>query len=457
MQRVLAMILAGGRGDRLSILSAERAKPAVPFGGKYRIIDFALSNCSNSGIRQVAIVTQYNPRSLVEHIGIGRPWDLDRGFPRGLAWLQPYRSRGAHDWYKGTADAVYQNLAFVEEKQVDQVLILAGDHIYTMDYAEMVTFHRQREADVTIGVIEVPREDAHRFGIVALEEDTGRVIQFEEKPQVPWGNLASMGIYLFNKDVLIEILDEDAGRTVSQHDFGNDVVPHLLSRLNVVSDTLRRYSIFGYRFNGYWQDVGTIESYWQTNMSLLDDSPPLNLYDPAATVYTPTFSDPPTKLGEKAHVKRSLLSFGCVVNGTVENSVLSRRVYVEEGATVRNSIIFSDTIIGKYAVVDGSIIDKQVWVGAGCQIGYSKDHTPNWEEPENLNCGITLVGKGAIVPPGTKVGRNCKIGDSVRISDFSSELIPSGSSVKSRPRRRRRRSQTDRAVVQSLPQDLLRA
>ena len=265
VRRVVALILAGGQGDRLSVLSEERAKPAVVFGGRYRIIDFTLSNCFNLGITRVGILTQYRPRSLNEHIGIGRPWDLDRE-GGGVTLLQPYLGRESSDWYRGTADAVYQNLYFIEESRADQALILAGDHVYRMNYEELVAFHREKEADITVAVFEMAPEEASRFGNVVLDEND-RVVAFQEKPREPASSLGSMGIYVFNKNTLIDQLLADAQRIESSHDFGRDVVPHLLEEMRV----------FGYRFQGYWRDVGTIEAYYDANMDLLDDLPALEI------------------------------------------------------------------------------------------------------------------------------------------------------------------------------------
>lgn len=416
MRRVMAVILAGGAGERLSILSAERAKPAVPFGGRYRIIDFSLSNCANSGIYNVAVLTQFNPRSLTRHIGVGRPWDLDRA-AGGIVLLQPFLSRSTRDWYKGTADAVYQNLYYLEDQRVDEVLILAGDHVYTMRYDHMINIHRNRQADVTVAVTEVPRSECSRFGIITLDHNE-RVIHFEEKPKAAKSNLASMGIYVFNKDVLTECLEEDAHKE-SGHDFGNDILPVLIGK----------HRVFGYRFRGYWRDVGTIESYRQANMDLIVDLPVLNLYDPETEVRTVEQNLPPVKLGPKAKVTRSLVANGAIVNGWVENSVISQRVLVEEGAVVKDSIIFEDTTVSKGAIADRSIIDKQVWVSPGCYIGCGDDFTANKEEPDYLNTGITIVGKGARIPNGVKIGRNCKINCWVESADFASDFVPSGDNV----------------------------
>ncbi|MEW6142393.1 MAG: glucose-1-phosphate adenylyltransferase [Chloroflexota bacterium] len=422
MNRVLSLILAGGAGERLSILVSERAKPAVPFGGKYRIIDFVLSNCTNSGIRNVAVLTQFNPRSLAQHIGTGRPWDLDHS-TGGVVLLQPYLSRTERDWYKGTADAIYQNLYFVDEQKADEVLILAGDHIYIMRYDYMISAHRARSADITVGVAEVPISEGFRFGIVTLDRSE-RIIGFQEKPKEPKSNLASMGIYVFNKNVLTSCLEKNAQKNA--YDFGKDIIPA----------SIGKHRIFGYRFNDYWRDVGTVESYWQANMDLIVDLPDLNLYGPDFDLRTVPRNLPPVKLGPRSHVSRSLLSEGCIVNGQVENSVLSPGVYVEEGAEIRDSIVFDETTIDRDVVINRSIIDKQVWIGNGAQVGFGDDMTPSQEEPQILNSGITVVGKGAKVPKGTKIGRNCKIGCWIEEDDYVSDFIASGSSVdKKIPRR----------------------
>jgi len=415
MKRVLALILAGGEGKRLSVLAHERAKPAVPFAGKYRIIDFTLSNCINSGIGKVAVIPQYNPRSLARHIGVGKPWDLDR-VVGGITLLYPFVStNGEMHWYKGTAEAVYHNLQFIQDSRIDEVLILSGDHVYTMHYEEMIKFHRQQGADITIAVTEVPLAEANRFGIVTL--DNNRIAAFEEKPPQPKSNLASMGIYVFNKDILFKVL-EDAHRH-DLKDFGSQIIP----------DAVDKYQIYGYKYQGYWRDVGTIEAYWQANMDLVIDLPPFNLYDPENPVKTPSVDMPPVKLGPKAQISRSLISNGCIINGNVFNSVLSPHVYVEEGSHIVDSIVFDDTIIDKDAVVNRSIIDKECHIAPGCWIGCGDDYTPNKDEPSNLNSGITIVGKGVSLPSGLRVGRNCKIDPGVQESDFSSLSIPSGSSV----------------------------
>ena len=424
MEEVLAMILAGGKGERLSVLVAERTKPAIPFGGKYRIIDFTLSNCVNSGIYKVAVLTQYNPRSLAQHIGIGRPWDLDRT-RGGVVMLQPYLGSNGEHWYGGTADAIHQNLHFLKDSRVSEVLVLAGDHVYTMRYDCMIGYHRNRQSDITIGVIEVPLAEVSRFGVVTLDH-TDRIIAFEEKPTESKKNIASMGIYVFNKNVLIEILEEAHSR--GAHDFGHDILPFVLND----------YRVYGYRYREYWRDIGTVESYWQANMDLIVDLPQLNLYDPNAEVRTVFNNMPPAKLGPGAQAGRSLISHGCIINGAVFNSVLSPGVCVEEGAQVIDSVVLDETTICKDAVVHRSIIDKQCWVGQGCHVGYGDDYTPNKDEPDYLNCGITVVGKGAKLPTGLKIGRNCRIECWVERRECRFCRRPNGSSIERKAQRKYR-------------------
>jgi len=412
MKGVLAVILAGGDGERLSILSALRAKPAVPFAGKYRIIDFALSNCVNSEITDVIVLTQYNPRSLNDHIGAGRPWDLDRNLG-GVRVLQPYITRGKPtDWYRGTADAVYQNLNVIEQSGADTVVILAGDHVYKMDYRPFMALHRRRRAEVTIAVRPVPADDAHRFGILALDAED-RVVDWQEKPAQPKSNLGSMGIYVFSRRALAEWLGD------ARHDFGRDVIPAMLAG---------RGRVVGHRYGGYWQDVGTVHSYWQAHMDLLDERPELDLYDKDWLIHTRSEERAPAKVGPTASVHRSLVSHGCVIYGTVERSVLSPGVRVEVGAVVRDSIVMFDTIVRAGAVVDRTILDKEVSVGPNAVIGDGSDDTPNRSDPR-LNTGITLVGKRAVVPRGVRVGRNVRIDEGVRALDFPGRHIRSGTTV----------------------------
>ncbi len=414
MKRTMAVVLAGGEGERLSILSSVRAKPAVPFGGKYRIIDFTLSNCVNSDIDDVLVLTQYNPRSLNDHIGLGRPWDLDRA-RGGVKLLQPYIARGrVAEWYRGTADAVLRNIEVIEHADADTIVILAGDHIYKMDYQPFVQAHRRHRADVTIAVRRVPLADATRMGILALD-DNDRVTEWQEKPKQPKSDLASMGVYVFSKRALRRWLSEE--RT----DFGAHVIPAML-------DGGAR--VFGYRFEGYWQDVGTIQSYWETNMALLVDRPELDLYDKEWVIHTRSEERAPAKIGPTAQIHRSLISHGCVIDGTVVNSVLSPGVRVEVGAVVRDSIVMFDSVIRSGAVIDRSILDKEVVVGQGAHVGEGPDdRTPNKQEPGRLNTGITVVGKQSVIPRGARLGRNVKVGERVRLSDFTSRIVRSGGSV----------------------------
>jgi glucose-1-phosphate adenylyltransferase len=422
VRRVVALILAGGQGDRLSVLSEERAKPAVVFGGRYRIIDFTLSNCVNLGITRVGILTQYRPRSLNAHIGIGRPWDLDRQ-GGGVTLLQPYLGRESSDWYRGTADAVHQNLYFIEESRADQALILAGDHVYRMNYEDLVTFHREKEADITVAVFEMSSEEAGRFGNVVLDEND-RVVAFHEKPDEPVSNLGSMGIYVFNKDTIIEQLMADAERPESSHDFGRDVVPHLLDEMRV----------FGYRFQGYWRDVGTIEAYYDANMDLLEDLPALDLYDQEIPIRTNATGLPPAKVGRHAQISRSLVSVGCIINGHVEHSVLSPGVYVEEGGIVRDSIVLDGTYVESGAVVERCILDKEVQIGKNCYVGYGDDFRPNEERPDIANCGISIIGKRVQLAPSLRLGRNCVIGPGVVVTAAEGDYLPSGTTLRA-PRR----------------------
>ena len=415
MKRVVAVVLAGGEGERLSILSAMRAKPAVPFAGKYRIIDFTLSNCVNSEIDNVLVLTQYNPRSLNDHIGAGRPWDLDRSYG-GIRLLQPYIARGRpSEWYRGTADAVLLNLETIRQQPGDTVLILAGDHIYKMDYQPFVQFHRRNRAEVTVAVKRVPLFEASRFGILALDED-GRVGEWQEKPKQPRSDLASLGIYVFSKKALQIWLDE------SLTDFGRDVIPAMLAG---------GARVFGYQFDGYWQDVGTVDGYWQAHMDLLEEHPGLDLYDRDWVIHTRSEERAPGRVGPTANVHRSLISHGCQVWGTVERSVLSPGVRVDPGAVVRDSIVMFDTVIRAGAVVDRAIIDKEVSIGPNALVGMGTDYdTPNRQEPGRLNAGITVVGKRAVIPAGVRVGRNVKVNEGVRPSDFGGRrTIASGGTV----------------------------
>ena len=411
---VLTLILAGGEGERLSILSQVRAKPGVPFGGKYRIIDFALSNTVNSGLTDVGILTQYAPRSLIDHIGVGRPWDLDRS-RGGVSLLQPYIGRGrARDWYRGTADAVLQNLDFVADRAPEAVLVLAGDHVYKMDYRPFIDLHREKRADVTCAVRTVPIEEAHRFGILSVDGD-GRVTEFIEKPANPPSNLVSMGVYVFSWPFLRDILSSE------RVDFGRDVLPHMVA-------SGRR--VYAYEYGGYWQDVGTVESYWRANLDLLGDHPEIDLYDRGWLIYTRSEERAPAMVTAEARVERSMISHGCVIEGTVEHSILSPGVRVGPGAVVRDSIVMFDSVVGRAAMLDRAIVDKECVIGAGAVVGNGDDLRPNRNEPERLYAGLSLVGKQARIPPRVQIGRNCRVDPGVVERDFRRRrLIASGETV----------------------------
>jgi glucose-1-phosphate adenylyltransferase len=413
---VLTLILAGGEGERLSVLSQVRAKPGVPFGGKYRIIDFALSNVVNSGLTDVAVLTQYAPRSLIDHIGVGRPWDLDRSHG-GVALLQPYIGRGrTRDWYRGTADAVLQNLEFIADRDPELVLVLAGDHVYKMDYRPFIDTHRAKGAEVTCAVRTVPLEEAHRFGILETDTD-GRVTAFVEKPPNPTSNLVSMGVYVFDWHALREVLSPE------RVDFGRDLLPWMV-------EAGRR--VFSYEFKGYWQDVGTVESYWRSSLDLLSDEPGIELNDLGWLIYTRSEERPPARIGPHATVTRSMVSHGCVIDGTVEHSILSPGVRIGPEAVIRDSIVMFDTVIGEGAMLDRAIVDKDCRIGAGARIGHGSDLRPNREEPERLYAGITLVGKRVVMPPRITVGRNCRIDPGAGPADFGRRrVIRSGETVRS--------------------------
>ena len=416
MQKTVAMILAGGEGRRLSILSQKRAKPAVPFAGKYRIVDFTLSNCVNSGIYHVGIATQYRPRSLHDHIRSGRPWDLDRA-TGGVTLLQPYLGRSDSDWYQGTADAVYQNMDFVSRARPENVLILAGDHVYKMNYYALLNFHQEHEADCTVAVRRVPLEEASRFGVMAVDEDY-RITEFEEKPAAPKSTLASMGIYAFGLEALREALQDDLKDPTSQRDFGKNIIPLMLAQGK---------RLYAFPYDGYWVDVGTVQAYWEAHMELLSDEPSLDLLDRDWIIHTRSEERPPVIVRTGATVSHSSITDGSVIEGSVEFSVLSPGVRVERGAVVRYSIVMTDTVIQAGAVVDRCIIDKQVTVGRGAHIGWGKDYTVN--SLGYLTSGITLVGKNTQLPPHLRVGRNCVLVSDLLESDFASKTIPSGATV----------------------------
>lgn len=410
-----AVILAGGEGSRLGVLTAKRTKPAVPFAGKYRIIDFALSNCVNSGIFDVMVLTQYRPQSLIEHIGAGAPWDLNREFSGGIKILTPYKARFNSDWYLGTADAVQQNFAFIKQGSPDLVLLLSGDHIYTMDYEPMVAFHRDHQADVTVGAIRVPIKEASRYGILSTDK-AYRVIKFVEKPAQPPSNLVNMGVYLFNREILNRVLWEDRQSKKSTHDFGKDIIPKL------VKSNAR---VYAFPYTGYWMDVGTIDSYWQSQMDLLSSNPPLKLYDRRWVIHTRTEERPPVRFPGDSCVYASMISDGCFIESgaRVESSVLSPGVIVRAGAVVRESILLTDCIVESGAVIERAILDKHVRVGQNARIGAGVGH------PE---IKLALVGKNTELPPGLVVEPGAEISTDVVIADFTDLRVKAGQSIQTK-------------------------
>lgn len=385
------MLLAGGQGSRLYALTEKTAKPAVPFGGKYRIIDFPMSNCINSGIDTVGVLTQYQPLVLNEYIGNGQPWDLDR-MNGGVMVLPPYQGKKGADWYKGTANAIYQNLNFIKRYDPDYVLILSGDHIYKMDYNAMLENHKATGADCTIAVLEVPLDEASRFGIMVTNK-AGRITQFQEKPKVPISTKASMGIYIFSRKILEKYLIDDENTPGSSNDFGKNIIP------NMLNDGMK---LFAYPFEGYWKDVGTIDSLWEANMDLLGDNPNFNIHDKMWRIFSRNYAEPPHYIGENGSVSNSIVTEGCDIEGFVENCVLSNGVIVEKGATVKNSVIMSRTIIKSGATVNYSIVDSNSIISENAVVGAEKESAQ----------GITVIGsdlcveKGVTIPSGAMINND---------------------------------------------------
>lgn len=383
----IAMLLAGGQGSRLYVLTHNIAKPAVPYGGKYRIIDFPLSNCINSGIDTVGVLTQYQPLELNDYIGSGQPWDLDR-MNGGVHVLPPYQKSTGSDWYKGTANAIYQNLHFIDRYNPEYVLVLSGDHIYKMDYSQMLEEHKKNNADCTIAVLEVPMEEASRFGIMNADEDN-KIFEFEEKPAQPKSNLASMGIYIFNWAKLKSYLIEDEKDPQSSKDFGKNIIPKMLANGE---------RMFAYRFDGYWKDVGTIDSLWEANMDLLNPNVPLELYDPNWKIYSRNPVMPPHYISREAVVQNSMITEGCEVHGTVDFSVLFAGVTVEPGAVVRDSILMPGTVVKSGAVVEYAIVAENVTIGEKAVIGKRPEDVSDKDD-----WGIAVIGADVDIAPGAVV------------------------------------------------------
>ena len=394
----VAMLLAGGQGSRLGVLTQKIAKPAVPYGGKYRIIDFPLSNCTNSGIDTVGILTQYQPLELSDYVGSGKPWDLDRVFG-GVHILPPYQQSKGGDWYKGTANAIYQNINFIERYNPEYVLILSGDHIYKMDYSEMLSAHKSTEADCTIAVLEVPMEEASRFGIMNANED-GTIYEFEEKPKNPKSNLASMGIYIFNWDKLRKYLTEDEAKETSSNDFGKDIIPAMLKD---------NQKMMVYRFGGYWKDVGTVDSLWEANLDLLNPNGQLDLSDPNWKIYSGTQGLPPQYVSSDAQIENSLATVGCNIHGKLDYSVLFENVTVEKGASVEYSLVMPGAVIKKGATVRYSIIAENTVIGENAVIGENPEVSENRDE-----WGITVVGDRLNIGEEAIIGANKMITKDVK-------------------------------------------
>ena len=414
-KEMIAMLLAGGQGSRLGVLTAKVAKPAVAFGGKYRIIDFPLSNCINSGIDTVGVLTQYQPLRLNSHIGIGIPWDLDRNIG-GVTILPPYERSSNSEWYTGTANAIYQNLDYMESFHPDYVLILSGDHIYKMDYEVMLDYHKENKADVTIAAMPVPMEEASRFGIVITDGD-GKITEFQEKPPEPKSNLASMGIYIFSwpalKEALVALKDEPGC------DFGKHIIPYCHEKGE---------RLFAYEYNGYWKDVGTLGSYWEANMELIDIIPEFNLYEEFWKIYTNSDIIPPQYISGQSVINRSIIGDGAEIYGEVHNCVIGPGVTIGEGAVVRDSIIMKDVVIKEGCVIDKAIIAESVEIGKQVTLGIGGE-APNRLKPDIYAFGLVTIGENSVIPDGVQIGKNTAISGVTVKEDYPNGLLESGETL----------------------------
>ena len=411
-KEMIAMLLAGGQGSRLGVLTQKVAKPAVSFGGKYRIIDFPLSNCINSGVDTVGVLTQYQPLRLNAHIGIGIPWDLDRNVG-GVTILPPYERSKGSDWYTGTANAIYQNLEYMESYNPEYVLILSGDHIYKMDYEVMLEYHKANNADVTIAAMPVPIEEASRFGIL-ITDDNNKITEFEEKPANPRSNLASMGIYIFSwkalKEALIKLSEEPGC------DFGKHVIPYCFEQGK---------RIFAYEYNGYWKDVGTLGSYWEANMELIDIIPEFNLYEEYWKIYTKSDRIPPQYISADAKITKSIIGEGSEIYGEVTNSVIGSGVTIEKGAVVKDSIIMQDSVIGEGAVIEKAIVAEDVKVGAGAHLGVG-EYAPSKYDRKVYQFDLVTIGEHSVIPENVKIGKNTAISGVTTAEDYPDGALESG-------------------------------
>lgn len=414
-KEMIAMLLAGGQGSRLGVLTSKVAKPAVAFGGKYRIIDFPLSNCINSGIDTVGVLTQYQPLRLNTHIGIGIPWDLDKNVG-GVSVLPPYEKVGKTEWYTGTANAIYQNLAYMESFNPEYVLILSGDHIYKMDYEVMLDYHKAHGADVSIAVMPVPMEEASRFGIV-VADDNGKIVEFQEKPKEPKSNLASMGIYIFTwkalKEALITLRDQ------SNCDFGKHVIPYCHEK----GETL-----VAYQYNGYWKDVGTLGSYWEANMELIDIIPEFNLYEEFWKIYTKNDILPPQYVADSSVIERCLIGDGSEIYGEAYSSIIGCGVIIEEGAVVRDSIIMQNTVIKAGAILNKAIVAENCVIGENAQLGVGEE-VPNKVKPSVYSFGLAVVGENTVIPPNVKIGKNTAVTGETLPEDYPDGILASGETL----------------------------
>ncbi|MCI9148556.1 MAG: glucose-1-phosphate adenylyltransferase [Hungatella sp.] len=411
-KEMIAMLLAGGQGSRLGVLTQKVAKPAVSFGGKYRIIDFPLSNCINSGVDTVGVLTQYQPLRLNTHIGIGIPWDLDRNVG-GVTVLPPYEKSKGSDWYTGTANAIYQNMEYMEQYNPEYVLILSGDHIYKMDYEVMLEYHKANNADITIAAMPVPIEEASRFGIV-ITDDTNRITDFEEKPANPRSNLASMGIYIFSWKVLKEALVQLS--EVPSCDFGKHVIPYCHER---------GQRIFAYEYNGYWKDVGTLSSYWEANMELIDIIPEFNLYEEYWKIYTKSDIIPPQYIASDAVIEKSIIGEGTEIYGHVANSVIGAGVTVAKGAVVRDSIIMRGSTIGENTTLTKTIVAEDVIIGSNVELGVG-EVAPNKYDPKVYQSDLVTIGERSVIPDNVKVGKNTAISGETAPEDYPEGLLAGG-------------------------------
>lgn len=414
-KEMIAMLLAGGQGSRLGVLTSDVAKPAVAFGGKYRIIDFPLSNCINSGIDTVGVLTQYQPLQLNKHIGIGIPWDLDRN-NGGVMVLPPYEKSDNSEWYSGTANAIYQNIKYIETYDPDYVLILSGDHIYKMDYEVMLDFHKENHAGITIATMPVPIEEASRFGVVITDENK-RITEFEEKPEHPRSNLASMGIYIFNwkllRDSLIKMKDQ------SNCDFGKHIIPYCHKNGE---------PIFAYEYNGYWKDVGTLGSYWEANMELISLIPEFNLYEEYWKIYTKSENIAPQYLGTESVVDTCIIGEGTEVYGEVYNSVIGAGVHIGKGAVIRNSIIMKECEIGENTIIDKAIIADKTVIGKNCRLGVG-EYAESELNPKVYAFDLVTIGENSVIPNGVSIGKNTAVSGKTELTDYPNGELKSGGAI----------------------------